>query len=439
MIIVRQISYWSLLLLSLQAAAQSSLKFDLGPGKTADGFTKTLAEDRYTHEIGYGFLGKGRIVGFERKGKNPLTSDFVTSDKPFYFQARVEEGDYEAILTFGDRQGTSNITVKAESRRLMIENLSTNKGEFKTVRFVVNVRSPRMGANDGIRLKSREADYLNWDDNLTLEFNGGRPCIASLELNKVNDAVAVFLAGNSTVVDQEYEPWASWGQMIPAFFDHHVAIANYAESGESLKSFVGEKRLDKILSLMKPGDYLFIEFAHNDQKPGASYVAPFTGYQEMLRHFIGEARKKGGIPVLVTSIHRRRFDENGNIVNTLAEYPEAMRQIAREENVALIDLNEMSKKLFEALGPEGSKSAFVHYPARTFPGQEKDLADNSHFSNYGAWQLAKCVAEGVRNSGLDLKKYLVDAPPYDPSMPDPVETFRIPHSPSISEIKPDGK
>jgi len=435
----RQIFFWSLFAFSFQTVAQSSWRFDFGPGKTAKGFTKVLAEDRYTEKKGYGFLGEGVIVEVDRKGKNPLTSDFIAGDQPFYFQVRVEEGDYEVAIIFGDSQGVSDNTVKSESRRLFIENLSTKKGEFKTVRFVVNVRTPRIDANESIRIKPREDNYLNWDDKLTLEFNGRRPCVAALEIKKVSDAVAVFLAGNSTVVDQEYEPWAAWGQMIPAFFDHRVSVANYAESGESLKSFVAEKRLDKILSLMKPGDYLFVEFAHNDQKPGASYAAPFAGYQEMLRHFIAETRKKGGIPVLVTSIHRRRFDENGNIVNTLAEYPEAMRQVAREENVALIDLNEMSKKLFEALGPEESKSAFVHYRAGTFPGQEEDLADDSHFSNYGAWQLAKCVALAIRNSNLDLRKNLIAIPSYDPSRPDPLETFAIPHSPSISQFKPDGK
>src|SRR5690606_30511697 len=188
----------------------------------------------------------------------------------------------------------------------------------------------------------------------------------------------IYLAGNSTVVDQEYEPWAAWGQMITAFFRPEVAVANYAESGESLKSFIAEKRLKKILSVIKPGDYLFIEFAHNDQKAGGAYVAPFTGYKDHLKLFIKAAREKGAIPVLVTSMHRRNFNENGEIINTLDNYPEAMRQVGKEENATVIDLNKMSKTLYEAMGPEKSKRAFVHYPAGTFPGQDKVLNDNTH-------------------------------------------------------------
>src|SRR5690606_7282391 len=113
---------------------------------------------------------------------------------------------------------------------------------------------------DSIRLKSREFGYLNWDDKLTLEFNGSRPAVNAVEIVPVQDVTVVFLAGNSTVVDQELEPWAAWGQMIPKFFTQDVVIANFAESGETLKSFEAERRLEKISGLMKKGDYLFIEF-----------------------------------------------------------------------------------------------------------------------------------------------------------------------------------
>src|SRR5262249_35079206 len=157
-----------------------------------------------------------------------------------------------------------------------------------------------------------------------------------------------------------------------------VAIANHAESGESLRSFIAENRLAKLLERMKPGDYLFIQFAHNDQKPGAFHVDPFTTYKDYLKQYIEEVRKRRAIPVLVTSMHRRLFDSDGKIINTLDHYPEAMRQLAMEQNVVLIDLNTMSKILFEALGPEGSLKAFVHYPAHTFPGQDEELKDDTH-------------------------------------------------------------
>jgi len=131
-------------------------------------------------------------------------------------------------------------------------------------------------------------------------------------------------------------------------------------------------------------------------------------------------------------MYRRRFDENGRIVNTHGDYPEAMRQTAREENVPLIDLFKMSGILFESLGIEGSKKAFVHYPAGTFPGQDEALKDDSHFNNYGAYQLAKCIVEGIKLNHLELEKYLFDdLPPFDSMHPDSFDDWDLPVSPTI--------
>jgi lysophospholipase L1-like esterase len=193
------------------------------------------------------------------------------------------------------------------------------------------------------------------------------------------------------------------------------------------------------MSLMKPGDYLFIEFAHNDQKQGSAYVEPFTTYKEQLKLYISEARNKGGIPVLVTSMHRRSFDSTGHINNTLGDYPEAMRQAAAEEKVALIDLNAMSKTLYESWGPETSLNAFVHYPANSFPGQTQALKDNTHFSTYGAYELARCVVEGIKANVPELARSVVsDLPPFDPAQPDPLASWNWPLSPMITAVKPDG-
>jgi lysophospholipase L1-like esterase len=229
------------------------------------------------------------------------------------------------------------------------------------------------------------------------------------------------------------------GTDVSRFLKPGVVVANFAESGESLRSFKGARRLEKILSMMKPGDYLFIEFAHNDQKKGGSYVEPFTTYTDEVNYFIEKTREKGGKPVLVTSMHRRSFDDQGKIVNTLEEYPDAMRKIAADQSLPLIDLNEMSKTLYETLGPEDSKRAFVHYPMGSFPGQQKDLADNTHFSNYGAYQLAKCVVQCIREKGYELNSYIVaDFHGYNPSKPDPIDTFELPRSTATGIVKPDG-
>ena len=417
----------------------ANYKFDFGSGKVQPGYTQVLPSTAYTPDRGYGFLAGIEARAENRSGKDALRSDFITSDKPFYFTVDVPEGNYKVTVTFGDAKGSSATTVKAESRRLMLENVQTRPGKFETRTFTVNVRNPQINENLQVRLKPREKNYLHWDNQLTLEFNDQAPKVCAVEIQKVEDVVTVFLAGNSTVVDQAEEPWAAWGQMIPRFFGPEVAIANHAESGEALKSFLAEKRLDKIMSQMKPGDYLFIEFAHNDQKPGSAHVEPFTTYREHLKLYINEARKRGGKPVLVTSMHRRNFDENGKIVNTLGDYPEAVRQTGREENVPVIDLNAMSKKFYEALGPETSKKAFVHYPAGSFPGQDKDIKDDTHFSTYGAYQLAKSVVEGIKANNLELANYLLpNLPAYNPAQPDPVEEWNLPVSSQVSAVKPDG-
>lgn len=363
----------------------------------------------------------------------------ITAKEPFVFWAELPEGNYRVEVTLGGDKASKNTTIKSESRRLMAYNLQVPARAGRTVEFLVNVRSAKINKEDSIRLKSREFKYLNWDGNLSIEFGGDNPSVQSVMITPDSDVPTIFLAGNSTVVDQENEPWASWGQMFPVFLKPEIVVANFAESGETLKSFVSEKRFDKVASLIKPGDFIFMEFAHNDQKPGGGHVEPYSTYDEYLMKFVKLARENDATPVFVTSTNRRAFDDEDEIINTLEDYPDAMRKLARKEGVLLIDLNSMSKSLYEALGVEGSKKAFVHYDAGTFPGQEKPLADNTHFSTYGAWQLAKCIIEGIRTSDSELKNYLKDdCEPYDPKQPDPFSSWKWPMSRNGSLQKPDG-
>lgn len=414
-------------------------KFDFGTKKVKKGFTPVTHQSLYSAETGVGIVPSGKIKTFTQKGGNLLLNDGLSSEAPFYFQVDVPEGRYKITLALGSSIEKSAITVKAESRRLMLENIKVEKGETVIKTIVVDVRFPQINASESIRLKSRELPYKNWDKSLNLEFNGINPAIRFIQIEKVENLPVIFLAGNSTVTDQDYEPWASWGQMFTRFLKPEIVVANFAESGETLKAFRRENRLKKILSVMNPGDYLFMEFAHNDQKPGGNHVEPYTTYQEELMFFITEARKKGGKPVLVTSTNRRKFDEQGKIENTLEEYPDAMRQLAAKENILLIDLNAMSKEFYEALGVEDSKKAFVHYPANTFPNQKEALADNTHFNAYGAYELAKCIVQGIISKNHDLAKYIVDDfENFNPAKPDSFEGFFWPESPSVEIAKPDG-
>ncbi len=438
-----------LLILSLVSAGRmtvqsQSWRFDLGDGPCAKGWRALRSDTRFERSTGYGWSHGSQPVSLDRGG-DPMKGDLITSNAPLYFSMALPEGNYRVSVTVGDRKGPSSTIIRTECRRLMTGQTITKTGEWKTLTFLIHVRDSLIRDPQGqvvsrVRLKPREHAYLHWDNLLTLEFNDSLPKICGLTIERVTDRPVIFLAGNSTVVDQDREPWAAWGQMFPAMLRPDAAVvANYAESGEAMRSFKSARRLEKIWSLAKPGDYLFIEFTHNDQKPGGSHLDPFTTYRQTLREWIAEARKRRVQPVLVTSMHRRQFDSAGRIVNTLGDYPEDMRQTARLEQVPLIDLNAMSKTLYEAWGPVESKKAFVHFPANSFPGQETKLEDNTHFSTYGAYQLARCVASALAASVTPLAGMILPAfRNYDPAKPQAFDSFYLPPGRLAAAIRPDG-
>ena len=394
----------------------------------------------------------GASFGFDLQTVPNIAKGVCSSDKPFFFSQTVPEGNYRVELVLGG--GAAAVTtVKAEARRLMLESIATRAGKTDTRVFVVNVRTPLISEENArpdrkVKLKPRELGNLDWDNKLTLEFNGTNPSVKSISIQKVDDVVTIYLAGDSTVVDQDKEPWASWGQMLPRFFNTRpggplVAIANNAESGETIASFQGENRFAKIFSTIKSGDYLFIQFAHNDQKQGRGFV-PIPQYKELMTKYVEDAKKIGARPVLVTAMNRRAFgaegDDQGKIQQTLGEYPQATRDVAKAEDVPLIDLNAMSKTLFEAMGPEGTLKAFVHYPANTFPDQPQALADNTHFNSYGAYELARCIVEGIKQDKLPLAQDLAKGDgTFDPAHPDNIATWNLPASPMVSTTTPYGR
>ncbi|MCX6333491.1 MAG: rhamnogalacturonan acetylesterase [Bacteroidia bacterium] len=421
------------LLFSQVVTAQqiSSYKFSFGPAKEVPGYIKVDPARKYSPENIYGFDFGTIPFAIDRGGKKPLTSGFITCDRPFFFSVTLPEGNYNIKLTVGDMKDASQTTVRVESRRLIFEKITTEAGKFQKIEATVNVRIPAIGdTGEEVKRKPREQNKLDWDNKLTFEFTDKRPCICALEITRTIDAVTVFLAGNSTVVDQDDDPWASWGQMFPRFLKKGVAVSNQAESGLSLGSFLSSNRLKKVLNIMKPGDFLFIEFGHNDMKEKGPNDGAFKSYSERLRLFVTEFRKKGGIPVIVSPANRRSFGDDGKISNSLGDYPEAARLVAKELLVPFIDLNAMTKTLYETLGPDKSQNLFVIYPANTFPDQKEALNDNTHFNSYGAYQLAKCIIEGMKDNNLRIKKYLIKGlPSYDPSRPDNFEEFNLPLSP----------
>ena len=377
------------------------LKFQFTAGDVEPGFTPVSPTNVFSGLTGFGF-------DFNADGK---------SSAPFFYSVAVPEGNYRVNVLLGDANAATTNTIKAESRRLMVERLVTQPGERKRVTFTVNVRKSRIAGGEEVRLKPREQGVLHWDDKLTLEFTGGRSGVRFIELSRVTNAVTVYLAGDSTVTDQPNEPWNSWGQMITRFFKPDIAVANHAESGESLKNSLASRRIAKIFSTIQPGDYLFVQFGHNDMKDRTTNAVAV--FRTNLKKLIADTRAHGATPVLVTSMERKA----GVTQDTLTDYPRMMRQVAQEDGVALIDLHAMSKKLYAALGAALDK-AFV---------------DGTHHNGYGSYEMARCVIQGIRDLKLPLAKFVADdVAPFDPSRPDALAQFNVPASPNRSVDRPDG-
>lgn len=378
-------------------AADSPWKFDFGGGKPAPGFTAVAAGERYDAAKGHGFDLVGRPVD---------VGGHVTGAGGYFFSLAVPEGCYE--ITVVPAKG-ADLTVKAESRRLMLE----KTGE--TARFTVHVRRPAYPGG-AVRLKDREKPYLHWDDKLTFEFNGPKPDVDRVEIRAVEVPV-IHLLGDSTVTDQSTEPWNSWGQMLPRFFGPEVAVANHAESGETIRSSLSAKRFEKVYRSLEKGDHVLLQFGHNDMKDQRTDA--LDTYRANLVAIVKEVRLLGGTPVLVTSMERKA----GVKSDTLGGYPDAVRSVAKELDVPLIDLHAMSRTLYQALGGRLGTA----------------FQDGTHHNNYGSYELAKCVVEGIRTQVPELAKHLrPEVPRFDPARPDKPEGFRYPASPVSDLTKPDG-
>ncbi len=415
-----------LLLPAALCAAPASQTFSFGTGAEPPGVIPVAADAAFSRERGFGFEPGATVTA---------AADGIVSAQPFYFSATVPaEGNYRVTIKF---PGGADATVKAELRRLAIEHVQVPVGQTATRSFIVNTRTPKIAPVDGIKagvvkLKApRESvqEAWAWDDALTLEFNGAHPAVSTITIEPVS-VPTIFLIGDSTVCDQSKEPYNSWGQMFPRWFKPEIAIANHAESGETYRDSIGRRRLDKMLSVMKPGDWLIMQFGHNDQKQiAAGTGGPFTTYQAEIKKHVEAVRAHGGTPLIVSPMERRNFDDHAKIKPSLADYAEASRQAAKELGVAFIDLNAMSIPFYEALEAHGPE-----YSRRAFAGQ-----DNTHHQNYGSYELAKCIVQSIRAQKLPLAKFITaDFPGFDPARPDDVEKFAIPASPNFTNQRPLG-
>lgn len=211
----------------------------------------------------------------------------------------------------------------------------------------------------------------------------------------------VYIAGDSTAADKyaAAAPEAGWGMALPFFLRQGLTVSNHAVNGRSSKSFIDEGRLAPILDAIRPGDFLFIQFGHNDEKTAdpTRYTEPWTTYQEHLLQYVKGARDGGARPVLLTSVERRKFDAATNAVPTHGDYPAAMRALAAEQQVPLLDIQAASLALWQQLGPEATKAYFHWLQPGESPNYPDGVQDNTHFHPPGAIAVARLVARALRD------------------------------------------
>lgn len=238
-------------------------------------------------------------------------------------------------------------------------------------------------------------------------------CLIILLLNwgSFSQTTTIYTIGDSTMANKknpEINPEHGWAQVLPQFFNDNVSIDNRAVNGRSTRSFINENRWDSIYKYLKKGDYVFIQFGHNDAKENDSkrYTNPHTAYRHNLIRFVQETRDKGATPILFSSIVRRNFNEYGTLVDTHGDYPLETRLVALEYKVPFIDLQYLSEKLEESYGVEGSKKLHLHFAPGESDYFKEGKSDDTHLSELGATEIAKLVINELKNMKIDLAELI---------------------------------
>ncbi|HSD05738.1 rhamnogalacturonan acetylesterase [Flavobacterium sp.] len=232
-----------------------------------------------------------------------------------------------------------------------------------------------------------------------------------ISLNCLAQKPTIYGIGDSTMANKvkpEENPERGWGMLFPQFLNDNITFDNRAVNGRSTKSFIAEKRWDEVYKLLKKGDYVFIQFGHNDAKDKDSlrYTNPHTAYRHNLIRFVLETREKGATPILFSSVSRRNFNDAGVLLPSHGDYTLEARLVAQEYNVPFIDMEYFSELLEQSYGPEKSKQLHLHYKAGEIPYYKEDKADDTHYCEKGATEIAKIVARELKKTKLDIVKYI---------------------------------
>ena len=233
----------------------------------------------------------------------------------------------------------------------------------------------------------------------------------NLAPEKEQAEITIHLIGDSTMADKpdpDNNPERGWGQLLHIFFNDRVTVINHAKGGRSSKSFIDQGRWHRVLAQLKPGDFVLIQFGHNDQKAydPARYTNPFTAYRRNLERFVTEAREKGAHPILLSSIVRRNFNEEGTLEDTHGQYPLITRDVARSLDVTFIDLQQSTEDLVSGLGPERSKGLYMVLESGKYDKYPEGKVDNTHLVAWGANEVCGMVARSIEELGIPLSNYL---------------------------------
>ncbi|MDN3594879.1 rhamnogalacturonan acetylesterase [Zunongwangia endophytica] len=229
--------------------------------------------------------------------------------------------------------------------------------------------------------------------------------------NYAQKTPSLYLIGDSTMADKrdpEENPEHGWGQMLPELMTDNIHIENHAVNGRSSKSFLSEGRWKTVHDKLKSGDFVIIQFGHNDQKFNSPdrYTNPFTGYRYNLGKYVKETREKGAIPILMSSIVRRNFNENGTLVDTHGEYPLVVRMVAKDLDVPFIDMQWLTEQLEVKYGEEESRNLHLHFAPGEVTYYVKRKDDDTHLSEKGATLVATLALQEIAKKDLPLKKYI---------------------------------
>ncbi|MDN4609414.1 rhamnogalacturonan lyase family protein [Arthrobacter burdickii] len=371
------------------------LTFDFGPGAVAPGATRIAATTAYGPGSRAGFVDPSKVTATDRGTADANRSDFVTvGDTELVVD--LPNGDYTVALVAGDAAGATDVAIVAE-QMAKVQPTTRTAGQYLEMSF----------------------DIAVVDGQLNLDFAGTAANLNALTLTRQADRAqaptpTVWVTGDSTVQTyrSDVAPQAGWGQMIDRFLDDDVAVDNRAIGGRSSKNFISQGRLDEVLRGIKPGDYLFVQFGHNDNSYGVDdrFAAP-ADYYEYLRTYVDGARQRGATPVLVTPVSRRAFGPDGKAVVSFPAYVEAAQKLAAETGTPLVDLAASSRAYLDEIGAETAKSVYLHVPAGVYPSRPTGTVDDTHFQEYGAIQMARLVAGGIAALDIPLAGEIEEAEP----------------------------